>query len=349
MLARETWIERPSPMIRTSKLVFVALLLTSIAGFAAADPPARSLAAAKAVEGRPLPSRQLDLRAPDITQIYSREQINRVLAPTYADNIEEIEVEGARAPPPPNTPNVWPAIAAPIWALLHPLQAWRIFVPMPPDRTRHAGKRTCRFHDRLSRDRPRRHTDQSNMTLSVSNARPPQTRVLSFEGGCNFRDIGGYRAQDGRMVRWGQVYRTGLLTYFTERDHEPLMTLKVRAICDLRRAEEREREPSRWPDSAADALYWHDGAVMPTIRKLAVGRPVTAAGMFDVMTDLYRALPAWMGGRIGGMFQCIAHGKVPVVDSLRGRQGSHRHRDRRAVARTRRAEGNRDRGLPADE
>jgi protein-tyrosine phosphatase len=151
------------------------------------------------------------------------------------------------------------------------------------------------------------------MTLSVSNARPPQTRVLSFEGGCNFRDIGGYRTRDGRVVRWGQVYRTGLLSYFTERDHEPLMTLKVRAICDLRRAEEREREPSRWPDSAADALYWHDGPDMPTIRSLAIGRAVTAAGMFDVMLDLYRALPAWMGGRIGGMFQCIAHGKVPVV------------------------------------
>jgi hypothetical protein len=123
-------------MIRTSKLVFVALLLTSIAGAAAADPLAQSTQAAKAADARPQRARQLDLRAPDITQIYSREQIARVLAATKGDNIEEVEVEGERAPLPPNTPNVWPTIAAPIWALLHPLQAWRIFVPMPPDQTR---------------------------------------------------------------------------------------------------------------------------------------------------------------------------------------------------------------------
>ena len=143
MLAREPWIERPSLMIRTSKLAFVALLLTSIAGVAAADPSAQSVPAAKSPEVRPVPSRQLDLRAPDITQIYSREQINRVLAPTYADNIEEIEVEGERGPPPPNTPNVWPTIAAPIWAFAASTQAWRIFVPMPPDQTRLLAKRTC--------------------------------------------------------------------------------------------------------------------------------------------------------------------------------------------------------------
>jgi protein-tyrosine phosphatase len=138
-------------------------------------------------------------------------------------------------------------------------------------------------------------------------------RVLSFEGGCNFRDIGGYRTADGRSVRWRKVFRTGVLSYLTESDHASLRNLDVRAICDLRRAEEREREPSRWPDVTTDALSWDDGASMPTIRAFAAARPATAAGMFDSMLDLYRALPAWMGGRIRGMFQCIANDKVPVV------------------------------------
>jgi protein-tyrosine phosphatase len=151
------------------------------------------------------------------------------------------------------------------------------------------------------------------MNASVSSLLDDRARVLSFEGGCNFRDIGGYRTEDGRSVRWGLVYRTGVLSYFTPNDRRPLMELRVRAICDLRRAEERDREPTRWPDVAAQALCWQDGERMPMIRAFAAARPNTAAGMFDAMIDLYRALPAWMGERIGGMFGCLANGQTPLV------------------------------------
>jgi protein-tyrosine phosphatase len=138
-------------------------------------------------------------------------------------------------------------------------------------------------------------------------------RLLAFEGGCNFRDIGGYATADGRMVRWGKVYRTGVLTYFTANDHPQLLQLGVRAICDLRRAEEREREPSRWPDAAAQALSWDDGERTPTIRAFAALQRDTAAGMFEAMLSLYRALPEWMGPRIRGLFECLAAGRAPLV------------------------------------
>ena len=151
------------------------------------------------------------------------------------------------------------------------------------------------------------------MTSSASAVRAERERVLSFQGGCNFRDIGGYRTQQGSSTRWGKVYRTGVLTYFTEDDHAPLTQLQVRAICDLRRAEEREREPTRWPHGNVNALSWDDGIVTPTVRGLAADRPKNAAGMFDAMIALYRALPEWMGPRIGGMFSAIANGDVPLI------------------------------------
>jgi hypothetical protein len=82
----------------------------------------------------PPPPRQLDLRPPNIAELYTYQQLQRLIAKMEADNIEEIEVEGARIPAPTfNTPQVWPAIAAPFWAMLHPTQAWRIFAPIPPD------------------------------------------------------------------------------------------------------------------------------------------------------------------------------------------------------------------------
>ena len=62
-------------------------------------------------------------------------------------------------------------------------------------------------------------------------------RLVSLHGGCNFRDIGGYATQIGGTVRWGRVYRAGVLSYFTDRDHSTLHDLDVRAICDLRRAD----------------------------------------------------------------------------------------------------------------
>jgi len=140
-----------------------------------------------------------------------------------------------------------------------------------------------------------------------------RSRVLPFEGGCNFRDIGGYPAMDGRTVRWGQVYRTGVLSYFTPDDETTLLNLGVRAICDLRRLDEREREPTRWPDETVQSLCWADSATMPTIRGFAASRPRTGAGMYDSMIELYRALPAWMGPRLRGLFECIAAGNAPLV------------------------------------
>ena len=78
----------------------------------------------------------LDLRAPDITKLYTQRQLERLIAKMEADFIEKIEVEGARVPSPEFTPRVWPGIAAPFWALFNPTQAWRIFAPIPPDQAR---------------------------------------------------------------------------------------------------------------------------------------------------------------------------------------------------------------------
>jgi hypothetical protein len=85
------------------------------------------------------PAKPLDLRPPDLAKLYSRKQLEQLIAKMEAEALEEVEVEGARVPPPTFTPRVWPAIAAPFWALLHPTQAWRIFAPIPPDQARDIG------------------------------------------------------------------------------------------------------------------------------------------------------------------------------------------------------------------
>jgi hypothetical protein len=115
-----------------------------------------------------------------------------------------------------------------------------------------------------------------------------RSRVLELEGGCNFRDLGGYRTRDGRELRWGRVFRSGVLSYFTPNHRQRLQQLGVRTICDLRRAEERTREQTHWPDSNTRHLTWDDGGAPPTIKSIASqqSHPYTAAGMHAATIDV---------------------------------------------------------------
>lgn len=105
-------------------------------GSAFAQEPS-STAVIPAITQESAPTRKpLDLRPPNITHLFTSEQLNEILAATFVrEDIEEVEVEGERDRRPTATPNVWPGIAAPIWALLNPSQSWRIFAPLPPDQT----------------------------------------------------------------------------------------------------------------------------------------------------------------------------------------------------------------------
>lgn len=81
-------------------------------------------------------------------------------------------------------------------------------------------------------------------------------RVLALEGVSNFRDIGGYLTQDGRRVRWGQVYRAGSFAGVTPADEACLQHLGLRLICDLRSLKETRAHPNRLPRNPAPA-YLH--------------------------------------------------------------------------------------------
>jgi hypothetical protein len=97
-------------------------------------PPAANAASETSRPEAP-PHKPLDLRPPDITRLFTSEQLNRILAASFlSENIEEVEVERERERM-PNTPTPWPGIAAPFWAVLNPTQSWRIFAPLPPDQT----------------------------------------------------------------------------------------------------------------------------------------------------------------------------------------------------------------------
>ena len=72
-------------------------------------------------------------------------------------------------------------------------------------------------------------------------------RRLGMAGTPNFRDFGGYSTADGRRVKWGYLFRSGQLSALSEADIELLDSLELDLICDFRRVEEQESEPSLLP------------------------------------------------------------------------------------------------------
>jgi protein-tyrosine phosphatase len=69
-------------------------------------------------------------------------------------------------------------------------------------------------------------------------------RLVPLEGAVNFRDLGGYPTRDGGHTRWGRVFRSAGLHRLTLADRVQLERLGLRVVYDLRRDDERERDPN---------------------------------------------------------------------------------------------------------
>ena len=81
-----------------------------------------------------------------------------------------------------------------------------------------------------------------------------EARHHPFEGCFNFRDIGGYRAADGRAIPWGRYFRAGRQDRMTPGDLERATNLGIRTQIDLRRPDE-VRDCGRGPFETMGASY----------------------------------------------------------------------------------------------
>jgi protein-tyrosine phosphatase len=76
------------------------------------------------------------------------------------------------------------------------------------------------------------------------------TRRVVLDGAPNFRDLGGYATADGRRVRHGELYRSGVLSDLSDADLAVLTGLRIATVVDLRSAIEIEERPNRLPPGA---------------------------------------------------------------------------------------------------
>ena len=135
-----------------------------------------------------------------------------------------------------------------------------------------------------------------------------------MEGGRNFRDLGGYATADARQVRWGRLYRSGVMSYLTQADCARLDALQIRAVCDLRTQVERDREPTRWVGPGIDHLYWdYDRRHVRLRQYMNSAAELTSQSVREAMSQLYRSFPNTLAEQFSSLMQRIAAGALPLV------------------------------------
>lgn len=76
-------------------------------------------------------------------------------------------------------------------------------------------------------------------------------RIIDFQGGTNFRELGGYPSVDGRHVKYGHFYRGGTLHDLkSDEDRARLDGLGLKLVLDFRSTGECRVSPDYVPDGA---------------------------------------------------------------------------------------------------
>lgn len=84
-------------------------------------------------------------------------------------------------------------------------------------------------------------------------------RLIEFDRVLNFRDFGGWETADGARVARGKLYRSAAFHEASDPDIEKLDALGISTVVDLRRPEERNREPNRWPGERVRVIVNNEG------------------------------------------------------------------------------------------
>ena len=135
-----------------------------------------------------------------------------------------------------------------------------------------------------------------------------QDRVYAFDGIVNFRDFGGYPTQQGGNVVRGQLFRTASFAEATERDMTALNRLGARFVVDLRRPEERDDMPNRWPGEGSLPVHTNDEGYkeLPAHTAILQETDLTAASVRAYMVMAYAHYP--FEPRYVELFRKFLHG-----------------------------------------
>lgn len=121
-----------------------------------------------------------------------------------------------------------------------------------------------------------------------------QDRLIPFDRILNFRDFGGWDTADGATVARGKLFRSASFHEATDADIAKLNAMGLRFLVDLRRAEERSHEPSKWVSETCRVIFNEEGGqghALPPHLVALLQSDLSPAATRTYMTNLYREIP----------------------------------------------------------
>lgn len=151
------------------------------------------------------------------------------------------------------------------------------------------------------------HTASAKLTTSTPVS---QDRLLPLQGGSNFRDLGGYQTKDGKTVRSGVLFRSGVMTGLTEKDEQYLEQFDFQAVVDLRSDEELALYPNHWVTHDDSIAYRQHSYKMSDFLK---ARQMAGSEEKFKLSDLYYTLPDRLAPQMSLYFNELLKGDGAVV------------------------------------
>jgi protein-tyrosine phosphatase len=151
--------------------------------------------------------------------------------------------------------------------------------------------------------------------VSETELLPVRARRVSLQGVVNFRDLGGYATPDGRLTRWGQIFRSDVLADLTDADLDVLSGIGLRTICDLRSDSERHSKPNRTLSGAAVGV--HPIGFMPhrgdeLLADTKAGR-VSVPDIENRVREIYRRFVTDQCGTFAKLLELIDTEPLPML------------------------------------
>jgi protein-tyrosine phosphatase len=137
-------------------------------------------------------------------------------------------------------------------------------------------------------------------------------RHLNLQGASNFRDLGGYRTADGRVVRWRQLFRSNHLGHLTESDIAIVRGLGVRSAFDFRGTEERMAAVCAVAEIEVHSLPIEPTVVAALRAQLAAGS-LSAASALGIMRESYGDYVRRNTHRFRALFTHLLDDRAPLV------------------------------------
>jgi protein-tyrosine phosphatase len=151
------------------------------------------------------------------------------------------------------------------------------------------------------------------MTVAESQKTGTDPRVLPLAGGRNLRDLGGYPTTDGRRVKRGLLFRSGVLSGLSADEAAYLRDLGMQVICDLRTPAERAAQPTPSGITQREYRGWDYDAGDAALHAAGQAPGAKPEHVRDAMVEAYRALPWRLAPQYTAVFEHMLAGDLPLI------------------------------------